>query len=198
MATAGLVPEGLVIATATPDLHEAMTPDEATVRLSEDRQLGALLAAIEHNDVDAFMALVDWTPWACGGRGDDGCPPGVAVGTLLPKINSGPDTFYVSASTLRPYIERLMQGPAMRLRYASQGTVERTTYLLGFAGSAKGPGFLPLTDTDARLTGLFLRIDTSAPQPVQHIDVVIEGMNVAWSGIEAADPRTQRILTFVE
>lgn len=198
MATAGLVPDGLVIATATPDLRAAMTPDEASVRLSSDPKIGALLTAIAQNDVDGFLALIDWKPWRCGGRGDDGCPAGVAPGTPLPKINTGGDTFYVSVSTLRPYVERLMRGSVMTLRYASQGTEDQSKHLLGFDGPAKGAGFPPMVDASSALTGLFLGVDASAANPVQHIDIVTEGMSVAWFGIQTADPASQRILTFAE
>jgi hypothetical protein len=73
-ATAGLVPEGLVVSTATPDLSEALPAEAAAAILSQEPKLDAVISAIAAQDVDALLSTFDWEPGVCSGlRGSAIC-----------------------------------------------------------------------------------------------------------------------------
>jgi hypothetical protein len=150
------------------------TPDEIRARVAADPALGAIFDAVARADSSALLDLIDYRPWKCGGRGDDGCPAGVPAGTELPKTNTGLDTFYVSAETLQPYLELVLGGQPLGLDFVARSRGVPSRYILGFDGAVKGNGFAPLEDAAAQLTGVLLTIDTAAPHPIQRVDLLAE------------------------
>lgn len=92
----------------------------------------------------------------------------------MPKTNTGPDTFYVGAETLRPYIDLVLAGDPLGLDFVARSRGVPARYILGFDGAVKGNGFPPLEGTDARLTGVLLTIDTAAPHPIERVDLLAE------------------------
>jgi hypothetical protein len=183
VATAGLVPEGLIVSTATPDLRDAVPPDAASTMLAQDRRIDALLSAIEANDVDGVLSQFDWQTRTCGagGRGAPACEPNVAAGTDVPTLNTGIDTFYVSEATLRRYLARVMRGTPLALRFAGQRRSSPEQLTLAFDGPSKMRGELPLADDDADLSGFMLGLDLTRERPVVHFDV----LSTEWSAVDA-------------
>jgi hypothetical protein len=172
----------------TPDASATkVTPDELRARLAAGPALAPIFDAFEHGDARALLAFIDFKPWKCGGRGDDGCPAGVAAGTELPKTNTGPDTFYVSAETLQPYLELVLGGRPLVLDFFARSRTVPSRYILGFDGAVKGNGFPPLEDPATQLTGVLLTIDTSAPHSIQRVDLLAEFRRAASVGHDAAN-----------
>jgi hypothetical protein len=181
-ATAGLVPEGIVISTPTPDLRDALPPDAAATMLAEDQRLDALLSAVAANDVDGLLRLFDWETRRCGeGRAGPSCDAGVAPGTEVPTINAGSDTFYVSEATVRRYLEQIMRGTPLTLRFAAQWRTEPQRLMFAFDGPAKMIGEGPLASADSELSGVALSIDMRATSPVVHFDL----LSATWSAVDA-------------
>jgi hypothetical protein len=182
-ATAGLVPEGIIISTPTPDLREALPPDAAATMLAEDQRLDALLSAVAANDVDGLLALFDWQTRTCGtgGRAGPPCDAGVAPGTEVGTILAGGDTFYVTEATIRRYLARVMSGTTLALRFAGQWRAEPQRLVLGFDGPAKMAGEPPIGSADADVTGVLVTADVRATRPVVHFDL----LTTTWGAIDA-------------
>jgi hypothetical protein len=174
------------------------SPDEYRTRLSADPTLAPIFRAVEQGDVGALLSLIDYEPWKCGGGGDDGCPPGVVPGTEVLKTNTGPDTFYVGAETLRPYFELILKPPALGLDFFARSTSMPSHILLGFDGPVKGPGFAPLEDASSALSGVLLTIDTTRSSPIVRIDLLAEFRRAAVVGVAAAAAQgTDYMIEFV-
>ncbi|HZP57220.1 MAG TPA: hypothetical protein VFC53_06665 [Dehalococcoidia bacterium] len=167
-ATAGLLPEGLVVSTPTPDLHAAneLSPAELRARLSQDAKLGRLFDAVEARDVDGTLAEFDWQLAGCGGRLTAPCPPGVAAGTPLRSIRAGTDAS-ASEATVRELLERLLPsagaGPAVIL----QSQVEPAQYVLAYR--AVGDVAMPSTfgDPSTSVGAMLFYVDARAAHAVQ-------------------------------
>ena len=176
--------KGVPAVTAT--IASKSTPEDLRAQLAAEPRLAPIFDAVDRADAAALLRLIDYRPTSCGGRGDDGCPPGVPAGTELPKTNTGPDTFFVSAETLRPYFELLLGGEALRLDFVARSRSAPAKYILGFDGVVKGNGFLPLEDPNARLTGVLLTVDSAAAHPVSRIDLLAEFRRADGVGTAAA------------
>ncbi|MEX0750344.1 MAG: hypothetical protein WD359_05995, partial [Dehalococcoidia bacterium] len=197
-ATAGLVPEGLVVSTATPDLGEALPPDAAAAMLSQEPALDAIISAIAAQNVDALLATFNWEPRICSGlRGSAICQryEGASVNT----IRVGPTTEYASEAVIREYVEPLLTEPPLALKLAVQSRPEPWRYVVGFAGPPKFTGFAPLASADSQIAGIRLDIDLSQVQPVLHFDLLTEG-GATQAGREIIDyaPADYRLLLFTE
>lgn len=189
-ATAGLVPHGLVIATATPDLRAARTPAEAAAALRADPRFDAVFAAVERGDVDAFLALLDLRPVPCG-RDETPCAPEV------PKLSVGPTSFYVSAAALRRPLSVLLPGRPLALHFASQSGSNPQRYTLVFEGPPKGNVMAPFGDPAEALGGLVVDIDLAAQKPITHLDFISGGGSALSYAYDLIRNTDQRILVFV-
>jgi hypothetical protein len=175
-----------------------VTPEDVRRRYAADPGLAPVFAAIDSGAASTLLELIDYQPGACGGRGDDGCPAGVAAGTLLPKTNVGEDTFYVSAEMLRPYFDLILGGTPPELDFVAWSTSTPSRYLLGFDGAVKGHGFAPLEDPATMLSGVLLTIDTAAAHPVQRIDLLAEMRGSAVVGVAATQNGSEEwVIEFV-
>jgi hypothetical protein len=172
-ATAGLVPDGLVISTPTPDLHAAnkSSPEVLRDQLAREPGIAAIFGAIEGHDADALLATFDWQAEGCGGHGTETCPPGVSLGTTFPMIRAGTD-WMVTESTLRAAVEALVgsASPA-RLTLIAQSQSEQTHYV--FAYELTQAALIPPTGDNAiAASGVLFDIDATAARPVRSLEVV--------------------------
>jgi len=83
-ATAGLVPDGVVISTATPDLSESLERDDALARLHAEPAVSLAIDAVAANDVRALVDLVRFEEMPCNRR-DVACAPG-SVEASMPRL----------------------------------------------------------------------------------------------------------------
>jgi len=198
-ATAGLVPEGLIVSTATPDLSEALPKEAAAAILSQEPKLDAVISAISAQDVDALLSTFDWEPGVCSGlRGSAICHQ--YQGASASTIRVGPTTQYASAAVIRDYLVPLFAEPPLALKLAVQSRPEPWRYVLGFEGPPKFAGFGPLASADSEVTGVRVDVDLSQAQPVVHFDLLTETWTATRVGRELIDtaPEDYRLLLFTE
>jgi hypothetical protein len=197
-ATAGLVPEGLVVSTATPDLSEALPPDGAVAILSLEPTLDTIISAVAARDAGALLATFDWQPRVCSGvRGSAICDD--YDGARVDTIAVGPTTEFASGSVVRRYVDQLLAEPPPSLQLVVQSRNEPWRYVLGFEGAAKFTGFAPLASADSRIAGMRLVVDLSQAHPIVHFDLLAAGGATA-AGRELIDgaPDDYRLLLFSE
>lgn len=198
--TAGIVPDGVIASTATPDLSEALPPDAAAVVLSQEPKLAAIISAVATQDADALLAMFDWEPRVCSGlRGSAICHryEGASVST----VRVGPTTEYASEAVIRDYVEPLFVATPLALKLAVQShTHESWRYVLGFEGPPRFIGFSPLASADSRMIGIRLDIDLSQSQPVVHFDLLTDTWTATRAGRELIDdaPEDWKLLLFTE
>jgi len=198
-ATAGLVPEGLIVSTATPDLSEALPKEAAAAILSQEPKLDAVISAISAQDVDALLSTFDWEPGVCSGlRGSAICHQ--YQGASASTIRVGPTTEYASAAVIRDYLVPLFAEPPLALKLAVQSRPEPWRYVLGFEGPPKFAGFGPLASADSEVVGVRVDVDLSQAQPVVHFDLLTETWTATRVGRELIDtaPEDYRLLLFTE
>lgn len=198
-ATAGLVPEGLVVSTATPDLSEALPSEAAAAILSEEPKLDTVISAIAAQDVDALLSTFDWEPGVCSGlRGSAICHQ--YQGASASTIRVGPTTEYASAAVIRAYLEPLFAEPPLALKLAVQSRPEPWRYVLGFEGPPKFAGFGPLASADSEVVGVRVDVDLSQAQPVVHFDLLTETWTATSVGRELIEtaPEDYQLLLFTE
>jgi len=198
-ATAGLVPEGLVVSTATPDVSEAFPPEAAAAMLSQEPKLDAIISAVAAQDVDALLSAFDWEPGVCSGlRGSAICHQ--YQGATVHTIRVGPTTEYASESVIRDYLGPLFVEPPLALKLAVQSRPEPWRYVLGFEGPSKFTGFSPLASADSEIAGIRVDVDLSQAQPVVHFDLLTETWTATSAGRALIDraPEDYRLLLFTE
>lgn len=98
----------------------------------------------------------------------------VNVGDVVP--------FWVTAETLRPTLQLVLPGVPLLPRVVTRSKIDPTLYYIAFAGPSKGPGLLPVANTDTGLTGLFLVVDASSPRPI----VRLTAMSETWTPTQMA------------
>lgn len=171
-ATAGIVPDGLVIATSTPDLDTAnrLRPSDLRERLAQYRGIAAIFRAIDAHDAAALLAAFNWQDEGCGGRGTEACPVGVNPGTQYPMIRAGTD-WMVTADTLRPAAEALVDaGAASTLSLVAQSQEQPAHYV--FAYDLNHVTLVPPTGDNAiAVGGMVLDVDASSAHPVRALEL---------------------------
>jgi len=169
-ATAGLVPDGLVIATATPDTHllNKLTPDGLRDKLARDPKLAGLFRAIEARDPEAMLDEFDWKETGCGGRLTPSCAPGATPGAPVEIISTGDDGS-ASRADVRTVLESLLRVMPSVPQFVAQSQSEPERYLIGFDANADTGARMPSWGGDPATTigGVLLFIDTRAARPVQ-------------------------------
>ncbi len=173
--------------THTPDLRNALPPEDTLQLLLELPRVGDVLRAVRDGDVDSLVGLVDWQSQPCGSPhgATDTCPEGVVDGTGLPMINVGwPVPFWVTAETLRAATPQLLAGEPLAVAFASRKSQAgpSSVYYLGLEGVPRSVGPSPIWGDARLLTGVFLIVDDGSDTPVSQLAVLTEG----WSAIKQA------------
>jgi len=189
-------PPGLAQPTSTPDTTRAVDPATATARLAAaDPRFGSVLKVVEAGDTASLLDLVAWSDHVCGESRVIYCP-GQADGTKVKAINVGLDAFLVTPDALKPTLDLILGGTPLQLTFASRLRDRPSIYYVGFeVHAAKGRGLAPVSDPDHNLTGLFLTLDSSAPQPIIGIDAgVTDQLHAKDIGLQRG-PENQDIIT---
>lgn len=172
------------ITTEDPLLGNVVGPADAMQQLLSLPDVGDVLRAVQDQDVDKLLALIDWRPHGCGYRDAVLCPGGVATGTELPMVDVGwPVQFWVTAETLRPALTELLAGAPLTLTFASKTTQPSSerglqiilpTYYLGLEGPPRPVSPSALWGDISAMAGIFLRVDTGSERPIVELTPLTE------------------------
>jgi hypothetical protein len=164
-------PEWAARPTATADTSSTVDAVTGAARLaSVDPRLGTVFGAVARGDVAGFLRQINWSQRSCGAR--DAYCPGAASGATADVVDAGSGIhFYVTAAGLEPSLRQVLMGEPLKVTFISRSKENPAVYHVGLdAGFVKAKGLLPLTDPGLSVTGLFLTLDTSAPQPIVALD----------------------------
>jgi hypothetical protein len=192
-ATAGDVPEGVVVSTATPDLSSALALDDAIARLHAEPAVSLAIDAALSRNPRQLIGLVNFEEMPCNRR-DVACPaPG--DGSIAAVDVGDSVSFFVPEEELRRTLERVMRGGELEVRYGARSRVDTDRYVVVVEGEPREAGVLPVTDDDARLTGMVLYVRAgSEDPPIERVTFLQEGSSAIARAYGDAPPDETIIL----
>ncbi len=191
------LPPGVLEPTTTPDTTGLVDGAAAAARLAAaSPRFASVLAAVQSADTDSFLRSVNWERQVCGQRRDVYCP-GAASGSQVDVLNIGEDSFLVTADALRPSISSVLSGEPLKITFASRLKDNPDRYYVGLESrSPKPKAPPPIGDPDLTPTGLFLTLDTSAPNPIVAIDLSVNTQRHATADGLDRNVNNQDLITF--
>jgi hypothetical protein len=188
-ATAGLLPEGVVISTATPDLDDALPAQDAIDAMSvADPRLGGVLASMQSGFESGIVDLFDWEEGPCDqSRAGPVCVEGTPPGEDVKYIQAGPVTFFVQDEIILEYLRRLGEAGGLEPRLVMRDNADPTNYRMWFTGGTPFTGYPPLASDDSQIAGVMLAVDLDRAAPIVAFDLLTDLFDPAQVASGASD-----------